>query len=64
MVVLVCLGGLMGADFRTVPYVKKDRTNCKGYTIIEYDKGIDCFGDTIQLVRKNGFAERAIPVKH
>ena len=33
---------------------------CKGYSVIEVDKGIDCNGDTIKLVKVNGFFERAI----
>lgn len=33
---------------------------CRGYTVIEADKGIDCYGDTIRLVKTNGYFERAI----
>ena len=49
---------LIGADIRrndssnsqlTVPKKK-----CLGYTIIEFGKGVDCNGDTVKLVRKNG----------
>jgi hypothetical protein len=58
-VVLVCLVMVMvAADFR-MPGQDTLRKNCSGYTIIEYDKGINCHGDTIQLVRKNGFAQPA-----
>ena len=32
---------------------------CKGYTVIEASKGIDCNGDTIKLVKVSGFYERA-----
>ena len=60
-------GGLSGlvmiiaaADFRPFPHLLDSREKCTGYTIIEYDKGIDCHGDTIKLVRKYGFAERVI----
>ncbi len=55
----VCLIALMGADYRTKPVTQNKKT-CTGYTIIEFDKGIDCHGDTIRLVRKNGFAQRVI----
>lgn len=60
----VSLGLLMiivAADFRRIPGLLKtpDRL-CTGYTIIAYDKGVDCYGDTITLVRKNGFAERVM----
>lgn len=58
-VVLAGILGVMGADFRTAP-VKEKKKACLGYTIIEFNKGIDCHGDTIQLVRRNGFAERVI----
>lgn len=58
VVILVCLVGVMGADFRTSPQMQSDKKDCIGYTIIEFDKGINCHGDTIKLIRKNGFAER------
>lgn len=32
---------------------------CKGYTVIEASKGIDCNGDTIKLVKVSGFYQRA-----
>lgn len=51
----------VAADFRTLPYITPPKQNdCVGYTIIEFDKGIDCHGDTIKLTRKNGFAERVV----
>ena len=58
--VLVCLVmTIVAADFRTIPYLfDSDKKACTGYTIIEFDKGVDCNGDTIRLVRKNGYAER------
>ena len=43
------------ADAKTV----KGKSNCKGYSVIEVDKGIDCNGDTIKLIKINGFFERA-----
>lgn len=49
------------AGFTTTPSWfrgEKSGKKCLGYTIIAFDKGIDCYGDTIQLVRRNGFAER------
>jgi hypothetical protein len=52
---------IVAADFRRIPGLLDNPPlkDCAGYTIIEYDKGIDCHGDTIRLVRRNGFAERA-----
>ena len=50
------------ASFRSIPsFMKNERPRkaCVGYTIVAFDKGVDCHGDTITLVRKNGFAERA-----
>ena len=32
--------------------------NCNGYSVIEVDKGIDCNGDTIKLIKINGYFER------
>ena len=51
---------VVAADFRKIPSFLQEQTpknSCLGYTIIEFDKGIDCNGDTVTLVRKNGFAE-------
>jgi hypothetical protein len=58
--VLVCLLMIIvAADFRSIPsLLDKGKKGCVGYTIIEFDKGIDCHGDTIRLTRKNGYAER------
>jgi hypothetical protein len=61
-VLLLCLMVIVAAaDFRSIPYMLESRpskSKCVGYTIIEFDKGIDCHGDTISLVRRNGYAER------
>ena len=48
---------LTGADYKRadVPTAKKF---CRGYSVIEADKGIDCHGDTIKLVKVHGFFER------
>jgi hypothetical protein len=61
---VVLLGLLMiivAADFRRLPGLlgTPQGEACAGYTIVEYDKGIDCRGDTIRLIRRNGFAQRA-----
>jgi hypothetical protein len=37
-----------------------EKKYCKGYSVIEVDKGVDCYGDTIKLVKVNGFFERAL----
>lgn len=60
VVVLVCLVMVVAAaNFRSIPQISKPgKSVCTGYTIIEFDKGVDCNGDTIRLERKNGFAER------
>ncbi len=34
------------------------RKSCNGYSVLEVDKGIDCNGDTIKLVKVNGYFER------
>jgi hypothetical protein len=52
---------VLAADFRRLPNMlqqEKLQKSCVGYTIIEYDKGIDCYGDTVLLERKHGFATR------
>ena len=60
----VCVILIMGtAGFRAIPNwlntTTTTPTKCIGYTIIAFDKGINCQGDTIRLVRKNGYAEPA-----
>ena len=50
---------LTGANYKNGD-TKTVRKHCKGYTVIEVDKGIDCYGDTIKLVKLNGFFERDV----
>jgi len=60
LIVTVISGFLLtGADYKraNVPPAKKF---CRGYSVIEADKGIDCHGDTIKLVKVHGFFERAL----
>ena len=33
---------------------------CKGYTIIEYGKGMDCLGDTVELDKVGGLQVLAL----
>lgn len=33
---------------------REQATICKGYTIIEYGKGVDCHGDTVFLEKRGG----------
>ncbi len=57
--VLLCLM-MTGADFRFhQASSEQERRKCFGYTIIEAGKGIDCNGDTIKLIRKEGYFELA-----
>lgn len=48
-----------GANYKNAD-AKTQKKTCRGYSVIEVDKGIDCNGDTIRLVKVNGFFERAI----
>jgi hypothetical protein len=61
LMLLSCLGALiLSAKVPGVPLAFNDKSSgksCRGYTIIEVDKGINCKGDTIKLTRKNGFYE-------
>jgi hypothetical protein len=69
VLIIACLSVVMivvAADFRKIPDLllnDKGKRSCVGYTIIEFDKGIDCNGDTVKLTRKNGFAELALSSK-
>ena len=38
---------------------KLKKHHCFGYTIVEAGKGVDCYGDTISLVKRHGFYELA-----
>lgn len=51
---------VIGADHREsqAPAAPLKRV-CKGYTVIEASKGVDCNGDTIKLVKVSGFYQRA-----
>jgi hypothetical protein len=35
------------------------KQHCFGYTVVEAGKGVDCYGDTISLVKRHGFYEIA-----
>lgn len=35
------------------------KKHCMGYSVISVDKGVDCNGDTIRLMKVNGYFERA-----
>lgn len=57
--VVLILVVLLGADIRrekqavaAVP--TETMIPCKGYTIIEFGKGINCDGDTVRLVKVQG----------
>jgi hypothetical protein len=48
------------ANVRSFPKLlpsKITKKSCVGYTVIEAGKGIDCNGDTLTLVKRNGFYE-------
>ena len=52
---------MVAGAFRPIPGLLDNpprKKACVGYTIIEFDKAVDCYGDTIALIRRNGFAER------
>ena len=52
---------MVAGAFRPIPGLRDNpprKKACVGYTIIEFDKAVDCYGDTIALIRRNGFAER------
>ena len=54
---------LVFASFRSNPdrelvNIKGNQLTPCGYMIIEFGKGIDCHGDTIKLVKRNGIQVR------
>ena len=51
---------VLGADHRETQISAASlKRACKGYTVIEASKGVDCNGDTIKLVKVSGFYQRA-----
>ena len=50
---------MIGADFKADNQAIVVKKHCSGYTIIESGKGIDCYGDTVRLVKKYGYYELA-----
>jgi hypothetical protein len=61
--VLILVVVLLGADIRrkdSTPIASQPqkKSNCYGYTIIEFGKGIDCNGDTVKLTKVNGGQQR------
>jgi hypothetical protein len=48
---------LTGANYKSEG-ASKAKKHCKGYSVIAVDKGIDCNGDTIKLIKVNGYFER------
>jgi hypothetical protein len=62
LIVIIALGtfGLTGANNKKTDAKNLIKKHCRGYSVIEVDKGIDCNGDTIKLVKVNGFFQRAV----
>lgn len=51
---------MIGADDRPAPEpITVEKKHCSGYTILEAGVGIDCYGDTVKLVKKYGYYELA-----
>lgn len=51
-----------GSSFNALPEVPTERAvkqQCFGYTVLENSKGLNCKGDTITLVKRNGFFQIA-----
>ena len=37
------------------PVAKTQKSYCVGYVVIAVDKGVDCNGDTVKLVKEHGY---------
>ena len=57
MLVVITTFLISGANYKSAG-ADTAKKHCKGYSVIEVDKGIDCNGDTIKLVKINGYFER------
>ncbi|HEY0654372.1 MAG TPA: hypothetical protein VGD65_14630 [Chryseosolibacter sp.] len=51
---LLSASGWASSDHATFT---RPKSHCIGYSIIEFGKGVDCDGDTIRLMRANGFQQ-------
>jgi hypothetical protein len=65
---IVCLGFLMiSAEYNSPEpsehAAKLKKHHCFGYTIIEAGKGVDCYGDTVKLVKSHGYYQLASSVR-
>ena len=56
--IVILLVVLLGADIRGKKQAslarEVEKKPCYGYTIIEFGKGINCDGDTVQLIKVEG----------
>lgn len=62
LLIIIVLSALLltSADYKTPGMSPTAKKFCKGYSVIEADKGIDCHGDTIKLVKVHGYFEREL----
>lgn len=65
IIALLLFAGLALGSRSTQGVVARKKTasgpKCIGFTVIEAGKGVDCHGDTIRLVKVNGFYSAARP---
>ena len=59
VIILLTAFSLVPEMMRPVKEAPPAKKSCSGYEVIEANKGIDCNGDTIRLIKKNGFFEIA-----
>lgn len=50
---------LTGANYKNAG-AEETKKHCIGYSVIAADKGVDCNGDTIRLIKVNGYFEKAV----
>jgi hypothetical protein len=58
IITLLTMFLITGANYKSAG-AQKSKKHCRGYSVIEVDKGVDCNGDTIRLVKIHGYFERA-----
>lgn len=59
--IIVCISFFMiGADMPAATTNRVEiKKHCTGYTIIEAGLALDCHGDTVKLIRRQGYYELA-----
>jgi len=63
LVMIAVLSSWSGDELSKGVLKQPSQKNCKGYTIVEYGKGVNCKGDTVALEKRGGLQVLALQNK-